>query len=51
MGQTRPLFNLFSVFSNKHHYNLYNKYNWKMSIQVYGAEIRTYDLQNVSLFP
>ena len=25
MGQPRPLFCLFSVFSNKHHYNFYNK--------------------------
>ena len=29
MGQPRPLFCLFSVFSNKHHYNFYNKYIWK----------------------
>ena len=29
MGQPRPLFRLFSVFSNKHHYNFYNKYMWK----------------------
>ena len=26
MGQLPPLFRLFSVFSNKHHYNFYNKY-------------------------
>ena len=26
MGQPRPLFHLFSVFSNKHHYSFYNKY-------------------------
>ena len=26
MGQPRPLFLLFLVFSNKHHYNFYNKY-------------------------
>ena len=32
-GPTRPLFRLFLVFSNKHHYNFYNKYMWKMSIQ------------------
>ena len=25
MGQPRPPFRLFSVFSNKHQYNLYNK--------------------------
>ena len=29
MGQPRPIFRLFSVFSNKHHYNSYNKYMWK----------------------
>ena len=28
MGQPRPLFRLFSVFSNKH-YKFYNKYMWK----------------------
>ena len=28
MGQPRPLF-LFSVFSNKHHYNFYNRSIWK----------------------
>ena len=32
MGQRRPLFRLFLVFSNKH-YNFYNKSMWKMSIQ------------------
>ena len=30
MGQSRPLFRLFSVFSNKQ-YNFYNKSMWKMS--------------------
>ena len=30
MGQPRPLFRLFSVFSNKQ-YNFYNKSMWKMS--------------------
>ena len=35
MGQPRPLFQLFLVFSNKHRYNFYNKWMWKnvMSIQ------------------
>ena len=35
MGQRRPLFGLFSVFSNKHHNNFYNISIWKnvMSIQ------------------
>ena len=43
MGQPRPLFRLFSVFSNKH-YNSYNKYMWKMSIQytVPGFEPTTF---------
>ena len=50
MGQPRPLFCLFSVFSNKH-YNFYNKYLWKNVHPVYGAGIRTHDLRNVSLFP
>ena len=49
MGQPRPLFRLFSVFSNKH-YNFYNKYMWKNVHPVYGAGIRTHDLRNVSLF-
>ena len=31
MGQPRPLFHLFLVFSNKHFYNYYNKSIWKMS--------------------
>ena len=51
MGQPRPLFHLFSVFSNKHHYNSYNKYMWKKVHPVYGAGIWTHDLRNVSLFP
>ena len=43
MGQSRPLFRLFSVFSNKH-YNFYNKYWWKMSIHymVLGFEPTTF---------
>ena len=32
MGQHRHIFCLFSVFSNKHHYNFFNKYMWKMSM-------------------
>ena len=50
MGQPQPLFRLFLIFSNKQ-YNFYNKYMWKNVHAVYGAKIRTYDLQNVSLFP
>ena len=42
--QPRPLFRLFLVFPNKHHYNFYNKYVWKMSIQytVPGFEPMTF---------
>ena len=29
MGQPRPLFRLFSIVLNKHHYIFYNKYVWK----------------------
>ena len=43
------LFCLFSVFSNKHHYNFYNKYMWKNVHSVYGAGIYTHDFQNMSL--
>ena len=31
MAQQRPLFCFFSVFSNKHRYNFYNKSMWKTS--------------------
>ena len=51
MGQSRPLIRLFSVFSNKYHYNFYNRYMWKNVHPVYGAGIQTHDLRNVSLFP
>ena len=50
MGQPRPLFHLFTVFSNKH-YNFYNKYMWKNVHPVYGAGIRTHNLWNMSLLP
>ena len=49
MGQPRPLFRLFSIFSNKH-YNFYNKYMWKNVHPVYGAGIRTHNIWNMSLF-
>ena len=32
MGQPRPLFHLFSVFSNQHQYRFYNKSKWKYVI-------------------
>ena len=41
----------FRSFSNKHHNNFYNKYMWKNIHPVYGAEIRTHDLRNMSLLP
>ena len=47
MGQPRPLFIfLFLVFSNKHHYNFYNKNMGKMSIQymVPGFEPTTFGM-------
>ena len=44
-------YHLFSVFSNKHHYNFCNKYMWKNVHPVYGARIRTHDLWNMSLLP
>ena len=43
MGQPRPLFCLFSVFSNKQ-YNFYNKYMWKNVHPVYSAGIQTHKL-------
>ena len=49
MCQPRPLFHLFLVFSNKHHYNFYNKLMWKNVRPVYSAGIWTHDLQNMSL--
>ena len=51
MGQPRPLFRLFVVFSKKHQYNFYNKYMWKNVHLVYGAGIWTHNLQNMSLLP
>ena len=43
--------NLFSVFSNKHHYNFYNKFMWKNVHPVYGAGIRTHDRPSEHEFP
>ena len=52
MGQPRPLFRLFSVFSNKQHYNSYNKNICGKNVHpVYCAGIQTHDLRNVCLFP
>ena len=51
MGQPRPLFNLFYVFSNKHHYNFTTNQCEKMSIQLYGTRIGTYELSNMSGHP
>ena len=38
------------VFSNKN-YNFYNKYVWNNVHRVYGAGIRTHDIQDMSLLP
>ena len=51
MGQPRRLFWLFSIFSNKHRYNLYNKSMWKNIHPVYGTGIRTHDLRYMSRHP
>ena len=40
----------FRLFSSKH-YNFYNKYMWNNVHPVYGARIRTHDLQYMSLLP
>ena len=50
MGQPRPLFNLFSVFSNELYKFLQQIYVKNVN-PVYGARIRTHDLLNVSLLP
>ena len=44
MGQPGLFYCLFLVFLNKHHYNVYNKNKWKMSIQytVPGFEPTTF---------
>ena len=47
MGQPRPLFCLFSVFSKKH-YNFLQQINVKKVHPVYGTGIRTQDLLNVN---
>ena len=51
MGQTQPLFRLFSVFFKQTSIQFYNKLMWKNVHPVYGTGIRTHDLQNVSLLP
>ena len=48
-GPTPASFWLIFVFSNKHRYNFYNKYMWKIFDPVYCAGIRTHDLQEMSL--
>ena len=52
MGQSRPLFRLFPVFSNKQ-YNFLQQINVKKRYvhPVYGTGIWTHDLRNVSLLP
>ena len=41
----------FSIFSNKHHHDFYNKYMWKNVHLVFGARIRTHNLWSMSLLP
>ena len=48
---SRASLNLFSVFSNKHHYKIYNQLIVKNVHPVYSAAIRTHDLWNMSLLP
>ena len=51
MGQPRPLFHLFLLFSNKQ-YNFYNKSMWKIHVHpVYGTGIRTHNILNMSRVP
>ena len=50
MGHPRPLFRLFSVFSNKQ-YNFYNKSMWKNVHPVYSTGIWTHNLLNMSRHP
>ena len=47
-GPSCPLFDLFSSFSNKNH-NLYNNYMQENVNTVHSAEIRTHNIQNMSL--
>ena len=50
MGQPRPLFNLFSVFSNNSKMFTTNKM-WKMNNMVFGSGIWTHDLLIINLLP
>ena len=50
MGQPRPPFHLFAVFSNKQN-SFYNKSMWKNVRPVYGTGIRTHNLLNMSSHP
>ena len=52
IGQLRPLFRLFLVFSNKKNTIFKtNTYMWKNVHPIDSAEIQTHNLQNVSHFP
>ena len=50
MGQPRPLFYLFFVFSNKQ-YNFLQQINVKNVHPVYSTGIRIHDLSNASRHP
>ena len=49
MGYPRPLFRLFSVYSNK--LQFLQQINVKNILPEYGAGIRTHDLLNMSSLP
>ena len=51
MCRPRPLFHLFSVFLKQTSIQFCNRLMWKNVHPVYGAGIRTHDLQNRSLLP
>ena len=49
-GPTPASYSFIFVFSNKH-YNFLQQINVKIVLPVYGARIRTHNLQNMSLLP
>ena len=50
MGQSRPLFNLLSVCSNKQYF-FYKKSMWKNVHPVFGTKIQTHNLLNMIRHP
>ena len=51
MGHPRPLFRLFSVFSNKDQYNFTTNKCEKMSMQYTALEFKPMTFRTVSLLP